>query len=75
MIEAAGELDCFSAYIRLRESGKSEDTTDNIETLDSEGICDINLYAAKFTDPTKPRSTVRGTQKDPLQYNPSSTWY
>ncbi|RZS18564.1 hypothetical protein BHM03_00050873 [Ensete ventricosum] len=25
MIRAAGELDCFSAHIRLRESGKSED--------------------------------------------------
>ncbi|RWW59363.1 hypothetical protein BHE74_00033714 [Ensete ventricosum] len=25
MIRAAGELDCFNAHIRLRESGKSED--------------------------------------------------
>ncbi|RWV77875.1 hypothetical protein GW17_00061240, partial [Ensete ventricosum] len=28
MIEAAGELDCFSAHIRLREPDKSEDKAD-----------------------------------------------
>ncbi|RZS06407.1 hypothetical protein BHM03_00037057 [Ensete ventricosum] len=28
MIGAAGELDCFSAHIRLREPGKSEDKAD-----------------------------------------------
>ncbi|RWW13785.1 hypothetical protein GW17_00022479 [Ensete ventricosum] len=28
---AAGELDCSSAYIRLREPGKSEDKTEGVE--------------------------------------------
>ncbi|RWW12508.1 hypothetical protein GW17_00023823 [Ensete ventricosum] len=31
MIEAAGELDCFSALIRLREPDKSEDKAENVE--------------------------------------------
>ncbi|RWW45004.1 hypothetical protein BHE74_00049198 [Ensete ventricosum] len=30
MIRAAGELDCFSAHIRLREPGKSEDKADPV---------------------------------------------
>ncbi|RWW45339.1 hypothetical protein BHE74_00048827 [Ensete ventricosum] len=33
MIRAAGELDCFSAHIRLRESGKSEDKADDDESI------------------------------------------
>ncbi|RWV87233.1 hypothetical protein GW17_00050802 [Ensete ventricosum] len=31
MIRAAGELDCFSAHIRLRESDKSEDKADGVK--------------------------------------------
>ncbi|RZS04390.1 hypothetical protein BHM03_00034721 [Ensete ventricosum] len=31
MIRAAGELDCFSAHIRLREPGKSEDKADGAQ--------------------------------------------
>ncbi|RZS17016.1 hypothetical protein BHM03_00049119 [Ensete ventricosum] len=30
MIEAVGELDCFSAHIRLREPGKSEDKAEEL---------------------------------------------
>ncbi|RWW56342.1 hypothetical protein BHE74_00036949 [Ensete ventricosum] len=32
MIKAAGELDCFSAHIRLREPGKSEDKAEGSAT-------------------------------------------
>ncbi|RZR86434.1 hypothetical protein BHM03_00013641 [Ensete ventricosum] len=31
MIEAARELDCFNAYIRLREPNKSEDKAESME--------------------------------------------
>ncbi|RRT36934.1 hypothetical protein B296_00036925 [Ensete ventricosum] len=31
MIGAAGELDCFSAHIRLRKPGRSEDKADSVE--------------------------------------------
>ncbi|RRT83289.1 hypothetical protein B296_00001343 [Ensete ventricosum] len=31
MIRAIGELDCFSAYIRLREPGKLEDKTKGVK--------------------------------------------
>ncbi|RWW49045.1 hypothetical protein BHE74_00044835 [Ensete ventricosum] len=37
MIGAAGELDCFSAHIRLREPGKSEDKAEyaNVTTKEA----------------------------------------
>ncbi|RRT61450.1 hypothetical protein B296_00020482 [Ensete ventricosum] len=37
MIGAAGELDCFSAHIRLRELGKSEDKADRLRTVATKG--------------------------------------
>ncbi|RWV78152.1 hypothetical protein GW17_00060925 [Ensete ventricosum] len=37
MIGAAGELDCFSAHIHLRESGKSEDKAE-CKSMDSRAM-------------------------------------
>ncbi|RRT67075.1 hypothetical protein B296_00035451 [Ensete ventricosum] len=39
MIGVARELDCFSAYIRLRESDKSEDQAEGGTSLESSIPC------------------------------------
>ncbi|RWW49036.1 hypothetical protein BHE74_00044846 [Ensete ventricosum] len=45
-IEATGELDCFSAYIRLREPGKSEDNAE----WDFHGVIDPLLSWRESVD-------------------------
>ncbi|RWW90079.1 hypothetical protein BHE74_00000779 [Ensete ventricosum] len=37
MIRATGELDCYSAYIRLREPNKLEDKTEGVEASSRKG--------------------------------------
>ncbi|RRT45214.1 hypothetical protein B296_00055267 [Ensete ventricosum] len=49
MIRAARELDCSRAYIRLRESGKSEDKTECVEAGGRKGQgCDDKFRGAQL---------------------------
>ncbi|RWW49125.1 hypothetical protein BHE74_00044777 [Ensete ventricosum] len=50
MIEAAGELDCFSAHFRLREPGKSEDKAESFPS--SEGSVRTNKDQHNLANPT-----------------------
>ncbi|RWW05072.1 hypothetical protein GW17_00031675 [Ensete ventricosum] len=61
-VRVTGELDCFSAHIRLREPGKSEDKAE--ESIDRKGVEEVENAEAnsKYLDKVKgqrPRNFIR----------------
>ncbi|RRT51286.1 hypothetical protein B296_00045437 [Ensete ventricosum] len=60
MIRAAGELDCFSAHIRLRELGKIEDKADELKQHDG---LEFDYSTTAVESSWEPRGVLQPEQK------------
>ncbi|RZS25260.1 hypothetical protein BHM03_00058435 [Ensete ventricosum] len=76
MIEAAGELDCFSAHFRLREPGKSEDKAEGGTSVESSIPCSHGGRALVVNGAEEPSNLAISTTKrmGEVEY-PSSLTY